>query len=94
MNYHQTANPNATNSELDAKRIIKHRQLDSIQTSEVIEQFVELVVDNMDTQTLVEFVSEKLTDYYEKCSDLELKEYIDEYNDELYEELVDNVLNV
>ena len=64
------------------------------QTSEVIEQFVELVVDNMDTQTLVEFVSEKLTDYYEKCSDLELKEYIDEYNDELYEELVDNVLNV
>tara|TARA_B100000287_G_scaffold431041_1_gene487516 strand:+ start:64 stop:348 length:285 start_codon:yes stop_codon:yes gene_type:complete len=94
MNYHQTANPNATNSELDAKRIIKHRKLDSIQTSEVIEQFVELVVDNMDTQTLVEFVSEKLTDYYEKCSDLELKEYIDEYNDELYEELVDNVLNV
>ena len=92
--YRQSANPNATNSELDAKQIITHNELTTAQRDALIEQFVELVVDNMDTQTLVEFVSEKLTDYYEKCSDLELKEYIDEYNDELYEELVDNVLNV
>ena len=29
MNYSQTANPNATNSELDAKVIVTHRTLSS-----------------------------------------------------------------
>ena len=91
-NYQQTANPNATNSELDAKKIIKNVQLTSAQKDELIEQYVELVVDNMDTKSLVQFVTEELTDYYDKLTDSELKEQIiNTHEEELYEELVDNV---
>ena len=67
------------------------KELNSIQRDELIEQFVELVVDNMDTKTLVAVVSENLTDYYDKCSDVELKEFVDNYDEELFDELVDNV---
>ena len=88
------ANPDATNSELDAKKIVKNVQLTSAQRDELIEQFVELQVDNMDTQTLVEFVTDLLIDDYSKFTDSELKERIDVFNDDsLYDELVDNVTN-
>ena len=76
MNYSQQANPNATNSEMDSKQIIKP-SLTSLQRDGLIEQFVELVVDGMDTKDLVRFVSDNLTEYYE----------------DLYDELVDNVTN-
>ena len=91
MTYSANANPNATNSELDSKRIITHKELTSAQRDELIEQFVELVVDNMDTKTLVQYVTDDLTDCYDKCSDNELKEFVDNYDEELFEELVDNV---
>ena len=90
-NYSQSANPNATNSELDAKRIITYKELTSLQRDELIQSFVELVVDGMDTKTLVQIVSDNMTDYYDKCSDLELKEEVDNYDEDLYSELVDNV---
>ena len=83
------ANPNATNSEMDAKTIIKP-SLTSLQRDTVIEQFVELVVDGMDTKDLIRFVSDELTSYYEDCSDVELREFIDNYDEDLYDELVDN----
>ena len=91
--YQQSANPNATNSELDAKKIVKNVQLTSAQRDELIEQFVEIQVDNMDTQTLVEFVTDLLIDDYSKFTDSELKERVNCYddNDGLYEELVNNV---
>ena len=88
---HQSANPNATNSELDAKKIVTNSGLTSTQREELIEQFVELVVDGMDTKDLVRYVSDQLTEYYEDCSDVELKEFVDNYDEELYDELVDNV---
>ena len=53
MTYSQKANPNATNSEMDSKTIIKHPQLTNPQREELIEQWVELVVDGMDLKTLV-----------------------------------------
>ena len=87
------ANPDATNSELDAKVIIKHPQLTSDQRNGLAEQFAELVVDGMDMKTLVQYVMDDLIEYYEDCSDVELKEQIDEYDEDLYEELVDNVTN-
>ena len=91
-NYSQKANPNATNSEQDAKKIITNKELNSRQRDELIEQYVELVVDNMDTKSLVQFVSEELTDYYDKLTDNELKEQIiNTHEEELYDELVDNV---
>ena len=84
------ANPNATNSEMDSKKIIKP-SLTSLQRSELIEQWVELVVDGMDMKTLVGVVTDNMMDYYEDCSDIELKEEIDNYDEDLYDELVDNV---
>ena len=85
------ANPNATNSEMDAKTIINHSNLiDRTTRDTVIEQFVELVVDGMDTKDLIRYVSDQLTEYYEDCSDVELREFIDNYDEDLYDELVDN----
>ncbi len=66
-------------------------KLTSTQKDELIQSFVELQVDNMDMKTLVQIVSDNLTDYYEKCSDVELKEEVDNYDEELFEELVNNV---
>ena len=90
MTYSQKANPNATNSELDAKVIIQHPDITSEQRKDVIEQFVEIIVDGMDTKSLVAFATDKITEYYDTCSNRELKEEIDNYQDDLFEELVDN----
>ena len=91
MNYSQSANPNATNSELDAKKIIIHKELNSRQRDELIEQYVELVVDNMDLEYLIQYAHDSMIEYIEKLSDIELKEEIDNHDEELYDELVDNV---
>ena len=86
------ANNNPTNSELDAKQIITHKQLTSDQQNDIIEQYVELIVDNMDTKDLVRYAQEQLTDYFTKLSPIEVKEDIDCYQEDLYYELVDNIL--
>ena len=65
----------------------------SIQHNEIAEQFAELVVDGMDMKTLVQYVYDDLIEYYEKCDQEELKEQIDEYDEDLYEELLENVTN-
>ena len=95
MTYSQKANPNATNSELDAKVIIKQPVLNSIQRDELIEHYTEIVVDNMDMQALIQYAQEQLAEYFDTLSDIELKEDINNYddNDGLYEELVDNVIS-
>ena len=84
-------NSNPTNSELDAKQIVTHKQLTSDQQNDIIEQYVELIVDNMDTKDLVRYAQEQLTDYFTKLSQHELKEDIDCYSEDLFDELVDNV---
>ena len=66
-------------------------KLTSAQRDELIEQFVEIQVDSMDMDTLLEFVTDLLIDDYSKFTDSELKERVDCYDEELYEELVDNV---
>ena len=96
MNYNQQANPNPTNSEMDSKTILKPnkiRTLTSDQRNELISQFVEIQVDNMDTQTLVEFVTDLLIDDYSQFDDNELEERITCFHDddELLNELVENV---
>ena len=92
MTYSQNANPNATNSELDSKRIITHKELTSAQRDELIEQFVEIQLDNMTTQDLYELASEYVTNSFDRLTDSEIKERIESLHDaELYEELVDNV---
>jgi len=70
------------------------KNLTSAQRDELIEQFVELQVDSMDTKDLVHFVTETLKDDYGKLTDSELKDEIVYTNEqELYDELVDNVTN-
>ena len=94
MTYSQKANPNATNSELDSKRIITHKELTSAQRDELIEQFVEIQVDNMDHQCLYELATEYITNSLDRLTDSEIKERIESlYDEELYDELVDNVTN-
>ena len=94
MTYSQNANPNATNSELDSKRIITHKELTSTQREDLIEQFVEIQLDNMDTQSLYELASEYVTQSFDRLTDSEIKERIESlYDEELYDELVDNVTN-
>ena len=94
MTYSAKANPNATNSELDSKRIITHKELTSAQRDELIEQFVELQTDSMDLDTMVEWIQDILTNDYDKLTDSELKERVDCFDDDgLYDELVDNVTN-
>ena len=90
----QSARQNATNSELDAKKIVTHSGLTSTQKEELIHHFVELQVDSMDTKDLVHFVTETLKDDYRKLTDSELKDEIILTNEEeIYDELVDNIIN-
>ena len=91
MTYSANANPNATNSELDAKKIVKNVQLNNDQFGELVQQFVELQVDNMDTKTMAEWITDELIFQYGKLTNEELKERVDCYDDELFDELVDNV---
>ena len=94
MTYSQNANPNATNSELDSKRIITHKELTSLQRDELIEQFVEIQIDSLDMDSLVELASEYVTNSFDRLTDSEIKERIESlYDAELYDELVDNVTN-
>ena len=93
MNHSQSANLNATNGEQDAKTIITHKELTSLQKNELIEQYVELVVDNMDTKDLVRYAIDGITEYIVTLTDSELKEEVGNFDEELYDELVDNVTN-
>ena len=67
------------------------KQLTNSQRDDLIEQYVEIVVDNMGVQSLVEYAQWKLAEYYNSLSDSEIKDSIDEHDEELYAELVDNV---
>ena len=61
------------------------------QKKELIEQYAELLVDNMDTKTLAQYVYDDLVFTYGEFTSTELKENIDDYDPELFDELVDNV---
>ena len=87
------ANPDATNSELDAKVIIQQPKLNDLQRDDLITQFVQLVVDGWDYKDLEQFATEQLTDWYSDFSSDELKERIDAHDEGLYDELVVNVTN-
>ena len=84
-------NPNATNSELDAKQIVTNKELNPKQRDELIEQYVEIVVDKMSHESLVCYAQEMMADYHDKLSDNELIETIDCYDPDLYNELIDKV---
>ena len=66
-------------------------KLTSIQQNEIAQQFAELVVDGMDMKTLVGYAMDNLMEYYEKCDEHELRELVDEYDEDLFDELLENV---
>ena len=65
--------------------------LNNDQQDKLVEQFVELQVDNMDTKTMMEWITDELIFQYGKLSKEELKERVDTFNEGLFDELVDNV---
>ena len=90
----QSARQNATNSELDAKQIVTNSGLTSAQKDELIEQYVELIVDGMEVKDLELYVTNDITEYLERLTDSELKEEISlTMDEEIYDELVDNITN-
>ena len=69
------------------------KELTSSQRDELIEQFVEIQVDSMDHQSLYELATEYIINSFDRLTDSEIKERVECYDEELYEELVDNVTN-
>ena len=67
--------------------------LNQRQREDLTEQFVELVVDNMSEKDLVRYAQEQLIDALNQYSIDELKEDVDNFDEDLYAELVDNVTN-
>ena len=67
------------------------KKLTSAQRDQLIEQYVELVVDSMDQQSLEQYVFEQMANYVDSLSDIEIKEEIDNHDEELYDELVNNI---
>ena len=68
--------------------------LTQAQKDELIEQFVEIQIDNMDHQCLYELATEYLLNSFDKLTDSEIKERIESlFDEELYDELVDNVIS-
>ncbi len=66
------------------------QQLTNEQFYSICEQFSELVVDSMDMKDLVNYVYEHFNEFYQDCSVNELREYVDNYDEDLWEELLDN----
>ena len=90
----QSARQNATNSELDAKQIVTNSGLTSAQKDELIEQYVELIIDGMEVKDLELYVTNDITEFLERLTDRELKDEISlTMDEEIYDELVDNITN-
>ena len=63
------------------------------QFGELVQHFVEIQVENMDIHTMEEWITDELIFQYGKLTKEELKERVDCFDEELFEELVDNVTN-
>ena len=61
------------------------------QWEQLKEQYCEIVVDSMDMKSLIIYAQEQMGNYMDSLSYKELKEEVDNYDDGLFDELVDNV---
>ena len=92
MNYSQTANPNATNSELDAKVIVTHRTLSSPELQILKNNYCDAIIDSMDLESMEQFIYQTLQDDFDKYNQIELKEEIElSFDDETYRDLINNI---
>ena len=69
-------------------------ELNQDQLDNIIDQFSEIIVDGMDTKTLSQYVYDDLVDYYSDLTQDELQDFIEQHNEDLWEELVDNETTV
>ena len=69
-------------------------ELTNEQIYDIIEQYVQIKVDRMSTQDLIDHVTQDLTDWYSDFTPDELKDSISDNDEGLFDELVDNVLEV
>ena len=69
------------------------KNLNNDQFGELVQQFVEIQGDNMDTKTMMEWITDELIFQYGKLTNEELKERVECYDEDLFDELVDNVTN-
>ena len=67
------------------------KELNDSQIYDIIKQYVDIKVDRMDTQELVDHVTENLKDWYSDFTLDELKDTMDINDEGLFDELVDNV---
>ena len=66
--------------------------LTSQQKDELIELYVERIVDSMDEKDLISYVTNDMTDFLDSLTDIDLNEEIRlTMDDETFEELVNNV---
>ena len=70
------------------------KELTNSQIYDIIEQYVEIKVDRMDTQELIERVTQDLTDWYSDFTLDELKDTIDVNDEGLFDELVVDNMDV
>ena len=66
-------------------------KLNVAQWEELKDQYSELVVDSMDLEDLIAYAQEQLRSYLDNLSYHELKEEINNNDEELFDELVYNV---
>ena len=66
-------------------------KLTNDQFGELVQQFVEIQVDNMDIRTMEEWITDELIYQYGKLTNEELKERVDCFDEELYDELAENL---
>ena len=62
-----------------------------LQLEQLRDQYCELIVDGMDYKTLEVYAKEQMSNYMDSLSLSDIKEDIDNYNPELFDELVDDV---
>ena len=67
------------------------KNLNDAQKDELIAQYVQLCVDSMDMECLMQIAEDHVIEYCEKLILSELKDEIDNHDEELWDELVDNV---
>ena len=61
------------------------------QKYDLISQYAEICVDSMDLECLMQIAEDHVIEYCEKLILSELKDEIDNHDEELWDELVDNV---
>ena len=67
------------------------KSLNISQWEQLKEQYCEVVIDSMDMECLLTIANDHLTNYMDSLSYKELKEEVDNYDSDLFDELIDNV---